>query len=77
MLPSPLERLLLKDAPPKGPIVRLPKDIKLLHPKANETLMGVKIDKLGQVVCASTLLALLVLPLMEYVLILRRSSSFR
>jgi hypothetical protein len=46
-LPSPPERLLLKDAPPKGPIVRLPKDVKLFPPKANEMLIGVKLDKLG------------------------------
>jgi hypothetical protein len=51
-IPPPSERLFLKDAPPKGPIVRLPKDVKLLPPKANETLMGVKLDKLGQVICA-------------------------
>jgi hypothetical protein len=48
----PLERLFLKDAPQKGPIVRLPQDVKLLPPKANETLTGVKLDKLGQIICA-------------------------
>jgi hypothetical protein len=52
MLPPLPEHLFLKDAPPKGPIVRLPQDVKLLPPKANETLTGVKLDKLGQVVCA-------------------------
>jgi hypothetical protein len=52
MLPPPPERLFLKDAPPKGPIVRLPQDVKLLSPKVNEMLTGVKLDKLGQVICA-------------------------
>jgi hypothetical protein len=52
MLPSPPEHLFLKDAPSKGPIVRLPQNVKLLPPKANETLTGVKLNKLGQVICA-------------------------
>jgi hypothetical protein len=52
MLPSPPERLLLNDAPPKGPIVKLLRDVKLLPPKPNETLTGVKLDKQGQVICA-------------------------
>jgi hypothetical protein len=52
MLPPPLKHLFLKDAPSKGPIIRLPQDVKLLPPKANETLTGVKLDKLGQVICA-------------------------
>jgi hypothetical protein len=52
MLPPTPEHLFLKDAPPKGPIVRLPQDVKLLPLKANETLIGVKLDKLGQVICA-------------------------
>jgi hypothetical protein len=30
----------------------LPQDVKLLPPKANETLTGVKLDKLGQFICA-------------------------
>jgi hypothetical protein len=51
-LPSPPERLFLNDAPSKGPIVRLPQDVKLLPPKANETLIGVKLDKLGQIIYA-------------------------
>jgi hypothetical protein len=46
------KHLFLKDVPPKGPIVRLPQDIKLLPPKANDTLIGVKLDKLGQVIYA-------------------------
>jgi hypothetical protein len=52
MLPPPPECPFLKDAPSKGPIVRLPQDIKLLPPKANETLTRVKLNKLGQVICA-------------------------
>jgi hypothetical protein len=51
-LPPPSKRLFLKDVLSNGPIVRLPQDIKLLPPKANETLTGVKLDKLGQVICA-------------------------
>jgi hypothetical protein len=51
-LPPPLEHLFLKDALPKGPIIRLPQDVKLLPLKANETLTGVKLDKLGQVIYA-------------------------
>jgi hypothetical protein len=51
-LPSLPECLFLKDAPPKGPIVRLPQDVKLLLPKVNKTLIGVKLDKLGQIICA-------------------------
>jgi hypothetical protein len=39
-------------APPNGSIVRLPKDVKLLPPKASETLAGVKFNKLGQVIYA-------------------------
>jgi hypothetical protein len=51
-LPPLSKCLFLKDALLKGPIVRLPQDIKLLPPKANETLIGVKLNKLGQVICA-------------------------
>jgi hypothetical protein len=50
-LPSPPERLLLKDAPPKGPIIKVPADTKLLSPKDNEVLTRVKTDKLGQIIC--------------------------
>jgi hypothetical protein len=49
-LSPPLERLFSKDALLKGPIVRLPQDINLLPLNANETLIVVKLDKLGQVV---------------------------
>jgi hypothetical protein len=76
-LPSPPEHLLLKDAPPKGSIVMLPKDVKLLPPKPNEMLMGVKLDKLGQVVYAKYTTSTPILPLMEFALIQRRSSSSR
>jgi hypothetical protein len=51
-LPPPLKCLFLKDASLKGPIVRLPQYVKLLHPKGNKTLIGVKLDKLGQIICA-------------------------
>jgi hypothetical protein len=51
-LPPLLERLFLKNALPKGLIVRLPQDVKPLPSKANKTLTGVKLDKLGQVICA-------------------------
>jgi hypothetical protein len=46
-LPSPPERLLLKDAPPKGPIIKVPAYTKLLPPKDDEVLTKVKMDKLG------------------------------
>jgi hypothetical protein len=51
-LPSPPKRLLLKDAPPKGPIIKVPADTKLLPLKDNEVLTRVKMDKLGQIICA-------------------------
>jgi hypothetical protein len=44
-LPSPPKPLFLEDAPPKGPIVRLPADTKLLPPRPNEMLQGAKYDK--------------------------------
>jgi hypothetical protein len=43
---------MLEGAPPKGPIVTLPKGTKLLLPKPNETLLGVKRNKSGKIVCA-------------------------
>jgi hypothetical protein len=43
---------LLKGAPPKGPIVKLPEETKVLPPKPNETLLGVKKNKSGEIVCA-------------------------
>jgi hypothetical protein len=45
-LPPLQDRLLLKDAP-KGPKIVIPNDVKLLPPRSNETLMGVKTNKLG------------------------------
>jgi hypothetical protein len=48
MLPPLQDHLLLKDAP-KGPKIIIPNDVKLLPPRSNETLMGVKTNKLGVV----------------------------
>jgi hypothetical protein len=48
MLLTPQERLLLKDAP-KGPMVVVPKNTKLLPPQPNERIVGVKTSKLGEV----------------------------
>jgi hypothetical protein len=50
MLPPPQDHLLLKDAP-KGPKIAVPKDVKLLPPRFNEKLVGVKTNKLGEVTC--------------------------
>jgi hypothetical protein len=50
MLPSPQDRLFLKDTP-KGPKIAVPKDVKLLPPRSNEKLVGVKTNKLGEVTC--------------------------
>jgi hypothetical protein len=47
-LPSPQDLLLLKDTP-KGPKITVPKDVQLLPPRSNETLVGVKTNKLGEV----------------------------
>ena len=44
--------LLLDGPPPKGPIVKLPEGTKILPPKHNEMLMGVKTNKQGEIVCA-------------------------
>jgi septal ring factor EnvC (AmiA/AmiB activator) len=43
---------LLEDAPLKGPVVKLLAGTKLLPPKHNETLVGVKTNKSGEIVCA-------------------------
>jgi len=43
--------LLWEGAPSKGPIVALPTRTKLLPPKRNEKLLGVKTNKKGEVVC--------------------------
>jgi hypothetical protein len=40
----------LKDAP-KGSKIIIPKDVKLLPPRSNEKLVGVKTNKLGEVTC--------------------------
>jgi hypothetical protein len=42
---------LLEDASPKGPVVKLPAGTKILSPKHNETLVGVKTNKSGKIVC--------------------------
>jgi hypothetical protein len=43
---------LLEDKLSKGPVVKLPDGTKLLPPKHNETLVGVKTNKKGEIVCA-------------------------
>jgi hypothetical protein len=43
---------LLQDKPSKGPVVKLPAGTKLLPPKHNETLVGVKTNKKGEIICA-------------------------
>jgi hypothetical protein len=50
MLPPPQDHLLLKDVS-KGPKIVVPKDVKLLPPRSNEKLVGVKTNKLGEVTC--------------------------
>ena len=47
----PLMRLLLQDKPcqPKAPKIKVPKEINLLTPRANETLMGEKTNKFRDV----------------------------
>jgi hypothetical protein len=42
---------LLEDAPPKGPVVKLPVGTKLLPPKHNETMV-VKTNKSGEIIYA-------------------------
>jgi hypothetical protein len=46
----------LKDAP-KDPKIAVPKDVKLLPPRPNETLVGVKTNKLGEVSCVKYTIA--------------------
>jgi hypothetical protein len=52
VLVAPPQPLLLEDKPSKGTIVKLPARTKLLPPKHNETLVGVKTNKKGEIVCA-------------------------
>jgi hypothetical protein len=52
VLAAPPQPLLLEDKPLKGPVVQLPAETKLLPPKHNETLVGVKTNKKGEIVCA-------------------------
>jgi hypothetical protein len=49
-LPVPQDRLLLEDAP-RGSKIVVPKDTKLLPPRPNERIVGVKTNKLGEVTC--------------------------
>lgn len=51
----PPKPLLIKDAPPKGPLVKVPAGTKILPPKPDEVLMGVKTNKSGEVTCAKYL----------------------
>lgn len=41
---------MLEDAPLKGPIVKLPTGTKILPPKHNETLVGMKTNKNGEII---------------------------
>jgi hypothetical protein len=43
---------LREDAPTKGPVVKLPAGTKLLAPKHNETLVGMKTNNSGKIICA-------------------------
>jgi hypothetical protein len=53
VLPEPPQPLMLEGAPLiKGPIITLLEGTKLLLPKPNETLLGVKRNKSGEIVCA-------------------------
>jgi hypothetical protein len=52
VLAAPLQPLLLEDKPLKGPIIQLPAGTKLLPPKLNEMLVGVKTNKKGEIVYA-------------------------
>jgi hypothetical protein len=52
VLLSPPQPLLLKGAPPKGPIVKLSEGTKVLSSKPNETLLGVKKNRSGEIICA-------------------------
>jgi hypothetical protein len=46
------QHLLLEDKPSKGPVIKLPAGTKLLPPKHNETLIGVKTNKKGEIIRA-------------------------
>jgi hypothetical protein len=52
VLTTPPQPLLLEDKLSKGPVVKLPAGTKLLPLKHNETLVGVKTNKKGEIVCA-------------------------
>lgn len=53
VLVAPPKPLLLEDAPPKGPIVKVPEGTKILPPKRDEVLVGVKTNKKGEIVSAT------------------------
>jgi len=48
-------RLLLQDKPLQleAPKIKVPKEINLLPPRANETMTGVKTNKFGDVTCVN------------------------
>jgi hypothetical protein len=52
VLIAPRQPLLLDGAPPKGPVMKIPEGTKLLPPKHNEVLMGVKTNKKGEIIYA-------------------------
>jgi hypothetical protein len=52
VLPPLPERLRLKDAPPKGSVVKLAPGVTLLPPKDDEVLTDAKFDKSGNLICA-------------------------
>jgi hypothetical protein len=52
VLPEPPQPLMLEGALPKGLVVTLLEGTKLLPSKPNETLLGVKSNKSGEIVCA-------------------------
>jgi hypothetical protein len=52
ILTAPPQPLLLEDKSLKWPIVKLSAGTKLLLPKYNKTLVGVKTNKSGEIICA-------------------------
>jgi hypothetical protein len=56
VLTAPPQPLLLEDAPPKGPVIKLPTGTKILSPRHNKTLVGVKTNKSGEIISPSTAL---------------------
>jgi hypothetical protein len=66
----------LKDTP-KGPKIAVPKDIKLLPPRSNETLVSVKTNKLGEATCVKYTTAAPEYLWMEFELHQAKLDSFR